>query len=98
MAELTPSVSLEDSHLACQAGGVFDDFFIIQFVLIYLTSFARAWLDHLPRSVIDSWEDLQEIFTPNFQGTYVWRGNPWDQKSCRQKSGESLRGYIWLFS
>jgi hypothetical protein len=31
--------------------------------------------------VIDGWEDLREIFTYNFQGTYVRPGNPWDPKS-----------------
>jgi hypothetical protein len=32
---------------------------------------ARAWLDHLSRNMIDSWEDLKEIFMGNFQGMYV---------------------------
>jgi hypothetical protein len=55
-------------------------------------------LDHLPRNVIDDCEDLKEIFIGNFQGTYVRPGNLWDLKSCRQKSVESLRDYIWCFS
>jgi hypothetical protein len=57
--------------------------FIIQFLPTYLADSARAWLDHLPRNMIDSWENLKEIFTGNFQGTYVQHGNPWDLKSCR---------------
>jgi hypothetical protein len=40
--------------------------FIIQFLPIYVVDMARAWLDHLPRNTIDSWEDLKEIFTGNF--------------------------------
>jgi hypothetical protein len=32
---------------------------------------SRAWLDHLTRNSIDCWENLKEIFTSNFQGTYV---------------------------
>jgi hypothetical protein len=24
------------------------------------------------------WDDLWEVFTGNFQGTYVCPGNPWD--------------------
>jgi hypothetical protein len=56
--------------------------FIIQFLPIYVVDMARAWLDHLPRNTIDSWEDLKEIFTGNFQGTYVQLSNPWDLKGC----------------
>jgi hypothetical protein len=89
-----PSVWREDYGLACRVGGVDDDLFIIQFLPIYLVDTARAWLDHLPRNLIDCWEDLKEFFTGNFQGTYVWPGNPWDLKDCRQKQGESLRDYI----
>jgi broad specificity phosphatase PhoE len=59
---------------------------------------SKAWLDNLPRNSIDCWEDLKEIFTGNFQGTYVWQSNPWDLKGCRQKQGESLQDYIWRFS
>jgi hypothetical protein len=40
--------------------------------------------------MIDSYEDLKEIFTDNFKGTYMWSSNPWDLKGCRQKLGESL--------
>jgi hypothetical protein len=65
---------------------------------IYLADSVRALLDHLPRNVIDGWEDLGEIFTGNFQGMYIWPSNPLNLKSCRQKLGESLRGYIWRFS
>jgi hypothetical protein len=61
-----PSVWLEDFYLACRVGGADDDLFIIQFLPIYLDDSARAWLDHLPRNMIDDWEDLKEIFTGNF--------------------------------
>jgi hypothetical protein len=44
------------------------------------------------------WDDLWEVFTGNFQGTYVCPGNPWDLKGCRQKQGEPLRDYIQRFS
>jgi hypothetical protein len=63
-----------------------DDFFIIQFLSIYLADMARAWLDHLRRHSIDCWEDLKEIITGNFQGT------------LSQKQGESLWDYIRCFS
>jgi hypothetical protein len=48
-----PNVWLEDYRLACRASGVDDDM-------------TRAWLDHFPRNMINSWEDLNEIFTENF--------------------------------
>jgi hypothetical protein len=57
-----------------------DDLFITQFLPIYLADFAWVWLDHLPINVIDSWDDLWEIFIGNFQGTYVRLGNPWGLK------------------
>jgi hypothetical protein len=38
------------------------------------------------------------VFKGNFKGTYVHPGNSWDLKSCKQKSGESLRNYIRRFS
>jgi hypothetical protein len=75
------------TNLACR---VDDDLFIIQFLPIYLADLARAWLDHLPRNMIDNWKDLKEIFTSNFQGMYVRPSNHWDLKSCRQKFGKSL--------
>jgi hypothetical protein len=59
---------------------------------------ARGWLDHLPRNLIDCWEDHKDIFTGNFQGTYAWPDNPWDLKGCRQKQDESMWGYIRYFS
>jgi hypothetical protein len=71
-----PNIWLEDYHLACRASRADDDLFIIQFLPIYLANTARAWLDQLPRSMINFWEDLKEIFTGNLQGTYVWLGNP----------------------
>jgi hypothetical protein len=70
-SKTNPSVWLADYSLTCRADGATDDIFIIQFLPIYLTNTARAWLDHLPRNSIDCFEDLKEIFTGNFQGTYV---------------------------
>jgi hypothetical protein len=53
-----PCLWLEDYRLASKAGGVDNDIFIIQFLPIYQADSARAWVDHLLRNVIDSWEDL----------------------------------------
>jgi hypothetical protein len=80
-----PSIFLEDYRLTCRVGGADDDIFIIQFLPIYLANTSRAWLDQLPRNSIDCWDDLKEIFTSNFQGTYVWPDNQWNLKGCWQK-------------
>jgi hypothetical protein len=53
-----PSVRLEDYRLVYRASGASNDPFIIQFIPIYLSDSARAWLDHLPRNIINSWDDL----------------------------------------
>jgi hypothetical protein len=55
-----------DYRLACQAGGVDSDEFIICNLPLYLTESARTWLDHLPPNNIESWEDLREVFIGNF--------------------------------
>jgi hypothetical protein len=49
----SPNVWLEDYRLVCRAGGVDDNLFIIQFRPTYLADTARAWLNHLPRNLID---------------------------------------------
>jgi hypothetical protein len=71
-----PSIWLEDYCLTCRPDGADDNLFVIQFLSIYLADMSSAWLDHLPRNSIDCWEDLKEIFTGNFWGTYVRLGNP----------------------
>jgi hypothetical protein len=48
-----PRIWLEDYRLACRAGGADSDLFIIQFLPIYLADTSRAWLDHLPKNLID---------------------------------------------
>jgi hypothetical protein len=93
-----PNVWLEDYCLVCRAHEADDDMFIIEFLPIYLADSARASWDHLLRNIINSWENLKEIFTDNFQGMYVWPDNPWDLKSWQQKSDKSLRDYIRRFT
>jgi hypothetical protein len=74
----------------CRAGGANDDLFVILFLTIYLPDSARAWLDHLPRNIMNRWYDLWGIFTGIFQGMYMHPGNPWDLKGYLQNPGESL--------
>jgi hypothetical protein len=47
-----PSVWLEDYRLVCRAVGASTDFFIIQFLPIFLADSTRVWLDHLLRNII----------------------------------------------
>jgi hypothetical protein len=80
-----PSVWLEDYHLVCGVDGVDSNLFISQFLPNYMANTSIIWLDHLPRNSIDCLEDLKEIFTSNFQGTYIWPDNPWGLKDYQQK-------------
>jgi hypothetical protein len=66
VGKTNPIIWVKDYRLACMVGGADEDVFIIQFLYIYLADPAKAWLGHLPRNMIDSWEDLREIFTHNF--------------------------------
>jgi hypothetical protein len=68
--------------------------FNIQFLPIHLAESVRARLDHHLRNAINCWDDLWEVLTGNFLGTYVHPGNPWDLKGCRQKQDEPLLYYI----
>jgi hypothetical protein len=57
---------LEDYQLACQAGGMDSDSFIICNLPLFLADLAQPWLEHLPPNKIQSWADLKEIFVENF--------------------------------
>jgi hypothetical protein len=89
---------LEDYWLACHAGGVADDLFIIKNLLFYLGNSARTWLEHLPRDKINSWTDLRRVFVGNFQGKYTRPDDQWELRNCKQQPGGSLREYIRRFS
>jgi hypothetical protein len=60
----------------CRAGGANDDLFLIQFLPIYWAESARTRLDHLLKNTRNHWGDLWEVFTGNFQGTYMRLDNP----------------------
>ena len=49
-----------------------DDLHAIKYLPLKLKGPARHWLNSLPENSIGSWEDLEEAFLDNFQGTYVW--------------------------
>jgi hypothetical protein len=79
-------------------GGATDDRIIIRQLPLFLSNTARAWLEDLLPGQIHNWNDLVRVFEGNFNGTYMCPGNSWDLRSCKQKTGESLRDYIQRFS
>jgi len=48
-----------------------DDLHAIKYLPLKLKGPARHWLNSLPASSIGSWENLEDAFLDNFQGTYV---------------------------
>ena len=67
-----PAVWIEDFilHIHMARGG---DLHAIKYLPLKLKGPARHWLNSLPKNSIGSWEDLEEAFLDNFQGTYVRR-------------------------
>ena len=77
---MNPGNWLKDFQLACRAGGVDDDHFIIQYLPICVGEHVRAWLEFLLHNSIRDWTDLKRVFVGNFHGTYVRSENSWDLK------------------
>ena len=53
-------------HIACG-----DDLHAIKYLPLKLKGPAQHWLNSLLENSIGSWEDLEDTFRDNFQGTYV---------------------------
>ena len=64
--ETNPGIWLEDFWLACRAGGVDDDYFIIQYLPICVGEHVQAWLEFLLHNSIRGWADLKRVFVRNF--------------------------------
>ena len=65
-----PVVWIEDFLLHIHmAGG--DDLHAIKYLPLKLKGPAKHWLNSLPANSIGSWENLEDAFLDNFQGTYV---------------------------
>ena len=64
-----PAVWNEDFlHIDMTRG---DDLHAIKYLPLKLKGPARHWLNSLPENSIGSWENLEDVFLDNFQGTYV---------------------------
>ena len=48
-----------------------DDLHAIKYMPLKLKGPAQHWLKSLPENSIGSWEELEDAFRANFQGTYV---------------------------
>ena len=68
-----------------------DDLHAIKYLPLKLKGPARHWLNSLPENSIGSWEDLEEAFLDNFQGTYVRPPDTDDLSHIVQQPGESAR-------
>jgi hypothetical protein len=58
---------------------------------------ALQWLRHLPRHCIDDWNDFSRCFIANFQSLSDKPTRPWDLKSIRLQSKETLRSFLKRF-
>ena len=65
-----PAVWIEDFLLHIHMAHC-DDLHAIKYLPLKLKGPGRHWLNSLPENSIRSWEDLEEAFLDNFQGTYV---------------------------
>ena len=68
-----------------------DDLHAIKYLPLKLKGPARHWLKSLPESSIGSWEELEDAFRANFQGTYVRPPDADDLSHITQQPGESAR-------
>ena len=87
---MDPAVWIEDFllhiHMARR-----DDLHAIKYLPLKLKGPARLWLNSLPENSIGSWEELEDAFQSNFQGTYVRPPDSSNLSNVVQKTGESAR-------
>ena len=68
-----------------------DDLHVIKYLPLKLKGPARHWLKSLPENPIGSWEELEDAFRANFQGTYVRPPDADDLNHITQQPRESAR-------
>ena len=91
-----PAVWIEDFllHIHMARG---DDLHAIKYLPLKLKGPARHWLNSLPANSIGSWENLEDAFLDNFQGTYVQPPDADDLSHITQQPGESVRKFWTQF-
>ena len=68
-----------------------DDLHAIKYLPLKLKGPAHHWLKGLPESSIGSWEELEDAFQDNFQGTYVRPPDVDNLSHITQQPRESAR-------
>jgi hypothetical protein len=58
---------------------------------------ALQWLQHLPCHYINDWADFCHRFVVNFQSLSDKPTQPWDLKSIKHQSDDSLRLFLERF-
>ena len=74
-----------------------DDLQAIKYLPLKLKGPARHWLNSLPENSIGNWQDLEDAFRDNFQGTYVRPPEADDLSHIIQQPGESARKLLTRF-
>ena len=74
-----------------------DDLHAIKYLPLKLKGPAWHWLNSLPENSIGTWEDLEDAFRANFQGTYVRPPDADDLNHIIQQPGKSAQKLWNLF-
>jgi hypothetical protein len=63
-----------------------------------LSGTARQWINDLAENSIQTWFDMQTVFTKNFEGTYKRPHNIGDLQRCRRADEETSQTFLarWL--
>ena len=85
-----PTVWIEDFMLHIHMARR-DDLHAIKYLPLKLKGPTQHWLKSLPENSIGSWEELEDAFQANFQGTYVRPPDVDDLSHIIQQPRESAR-------
>jgi hypothetical protein len=88
--------SLHDHRLVVRATGATEDV-MIAYLPIVLEQDALQWLRHLLWYCINDWEDFSRRFVVNFQSLSDKPAQPWDLKSVKRQSDETLCSFLRRF-
>jgi hypothetical protein len=79
-----------------ERAGAMEDI-MIAYLPIVIGYDALQWLQHLPHHCIDEWDDFCHQFVANFQSLFDKPAQPWDLKSIKRQSDESLCSFLMHF-
>lgn len=88
------AVWIEDFLMVVHIAGA-DDLHSIKYLPLKLKGSARHWLNSFPENSSGVWEDLEDEFCANFQGTYVRpRMSMTSRTSCKSRKNRSKNSGI----